>query len=156
MCLGYFLEGKLNGWGIQINSCGLFHFGWWVNNVLVQDETQHVKWIRTQIKEQMNLYKGTLIHIINQQSAILFGIPQLSRNSIFDKSKYSQPPMGFLFNNTGELIIADRLYSNINGWLIKYTSEKKIIYGYWENGVLEKEGSLSDFQADYNGPEVFF
>ena len=156
MCLGYFHEGKLNGWGIQINSRGLFNFGWWENNLLIQNETSNIQWIRSQINEQMNLYKGTLIHIFNKQETILFGIPQVTRKSILDNTIFTQPPMGFLFLNTGEVIIGDKIYSQINGWLIRYTPNRKIVYGYWKNGILEKEGSLSNFQSSENEPELSF
>ena len=64
--------------------------------------------------------------------------------------------MGFLFLNTGEVIIGDKIYSQINGWLIRYTPNRKIVYGYWKNGILEKEGSLSNFQSSENEPELSF
>ena len=130
MCLGYFQEGKLNGWGMQINSSGLFHFGWWENNLLIQDETSDVQWLRTQINEEINLYKGGLVHIFNKQEAMLFGIPQLEKKSIFDNSQYIQPPMGFLFKNTGEVIIGDRIHSSTSGRLVQYTPDRGIIYGF--------------------------
>ena len=148
MALVFFKEGKLNGWGIQINSAGLFHFGWWNNNQLIQNETTHVQWIRTQLNEKMNIYKGDLVHIFDKQGIILFGFLQMTRKSIFDNSEFIQPPMGFLFDNQGNLMVGDRFYSGTNGWFVRYTSNRKIVYGYWKNGVLEREGNLSNFQQD--------
>lgn len=148
IALGFFKEGKLNGWGIQINSAGLFHFGWWNNNQLIQNETTNVLWIRNRLNEETNIYKGNLVHIFDKQGIILFGIPQMTIKSIFDNSEFTQPPIGFLFDNQGDLMVGDRIYSRINGWLVRYTSNRKIIYGYWKNGELEREGSLSNFQQD--------
>lgn len=146
MALGFFKEGKLNGWGIQINRAGLFHFGWWNNNILIQDETANVQWISAQLNEKMGVYKGSLVHIFDKQEIILFGLPQITRKSILDNSQFIQLPMGFCFDNHGNIMVGDRFYLGINGWLVKYTSNRKIVYGYWKNGLLEREGKLSDFQ----------
>lgn len=154
MALGFFEDGKLNGWGIQVNSRGLFYFGWWNNNQLIQNETTHVQWIKTQLNTYMNIYKGDLVHIFDKQGIILFGIPQITRKSIFDNSEIIQPPMGFLFDNQGDLMVGERLYSNANGWLVRYTSSRKIVYGYWKNGALEREGNLTNFQSDEDSLEI--
>ena len=148
MELGLFKDGKLNGWGIHINTHGIFNFGWWKDSMLIQNETKNVQWIKTQIDLMLNIYKGRLVNISERNGQILFGIPKLKRKSIMDNTEYIQPPMGFLFNNTGELLVGDKLYENTTGWLVKYQPNQRITYGCWVNGVLERKGSLSDFQSN--------
>lgn len=146
MILGYFKDGKVNGWGIQISPRGLFSFGWWKNNILIQNETENTQWIRAQINRMQYIHKAEMVSIYEKNKQILFGIPQLKRKSILNGSEYIQQPIGFLFSNTGEVLVSEKLYENVTGWFVKYTPDKKVIYGYWKNGVLEREGSLSNFQ----------
>lgn len=146
MALGLFKDGKLNGWGIQVNQYG-FNFGWWKENVLIQKETKNVQWIKTQIDLALNVYKNSIVSVSEQKKQILFGIPKLKRKSIIDNTEYIQPAMGFLFNNTGEVLVGDKIYEDVTGWFVKYQSNQNIVYGYWKNGILEREGSLSNFQS---------
>ena len=138
MCLGCFQRGKLNGWGMQIDKNGAFHFGYWKNNLLFQDETANTLWIR--VKMNGIVHKGSLVHIHSNLGLIAFGIPQ---------KVTTMGAMGIIVMQDGTVYIGETWNYKISGWLVKYSAQKKIEYGYWENGVLVKTCALSDFIDSY-------
>ena len=140
MCLGCFREGKLNGWGMQIDKKGVFHFGYWQSNFLIQDETPNTLWIRVKMNEVQHLYKGSLVHIHSNLGLLAFGIPQKATQL---------GAISIIVMQDGTVYIGETRNYAISGWLVKYSAQKEIEYGCWENGILIKSGTLSDFQDTY-------
>lgn len=145
MAFGFFLDGKLNGWGIKLIN-GKFVFGFWENGRLIHDETNTTLWIRAKLTQDRNTWNGNLIQYSKEEFGyIRLGYPERKVNSILGEMVLLA--MGFQIFKDGRCI-AGTFKSNDgkNGEFAIYYPNRTIKYGYFVSGEVYRHYELQDLQ----------
>ncbi len=156
MRLGFFSNGKLNGWMMSIGQ-GRFSFGWAENGRIVKEHSKESQWMQNFLQFTVfRKYKGNMIQISKEEYGyIRYGAP--SRDN---KIGINYPPIGFTFFNDGKVVIGELVDINIlNGNLVVCYPDHKIVSGRWKDNKLFRELSIEDVDAgiymSYKTREMF-
>lgn len=137
--IGFFSDGLIYGWGINIYK-GKILFGWWENGKLQQNLSSEIAWIIKKIHVRLKFgYHGETFTVTTKnQVSFFYGVaPQY--DTIFDLESSG---VGIRFCNDGSVIVGEEAYYNKVGYMITgdvdvyLNSPRDIIKGQrWERGI---------------------
>lgn len=128
MCLGYYKNGKLNGWAIRLGD--KFDFGWWKDGLLVKNETDIVDWAF--VKIQNSSFDGSWVRFY-KSGKFGFGIPPVKYVD------YITPFFGFLFFKDGNITVGSHINQKKEGPVAILSADGNISYAEYQSDTLLKE-----------------